>query len=579
MTPTINDAAPDTQRKLSPVLPEQVRERYQSQIDYLEHCTEEGTQRFLQCREACVLLIGSGTMLTALVKACIESGLTRLHLGIIMEAEVERERSALNEALQRTRTIDPSAVIRVFEIHKPEWEDWKIDMTVYRGVIYGESYESIPRLRSVMQICLSHHLLLIPVIWSRGMGIAGPFLHEKASFNWFSTMSRVHQSACGYASDGMLTNETAALIANVAVFGLTHILTGVQPLEPIAKYYLLRQETMEGQWHTIHPFLQELEKININPIPWLKTDLEHEAPHRSESVSFGQLFDYCEKHTSSINGLFHRWEEDTLSQLPLSQCMVETVDPLSLGPVKQLSKQICCGFTHEEARREAAFSGFEMLTTRMIEEASPEANGSAGAGISRVEALFRGLQKELQQLLIQSMGRQIFIERVTMDSITDKACRFYYQSIIAMQGEPVIGLERNRLGLPVIWIQEKPGWYGTMGLRLAQALHDALKQTLQRIQLKQHDTDDRAEQNNDSYHTPGSCIVGGEHVYAIGQFNISSGTTLDESENHRLHTAIHTLEQHHVSVRTAELSAMERSAEMPIKLAWVQLQKEEEEYA
>lgn len=52
--------------------------------------------------------------------------------------------------------------------------------------------------------------------------------------------------------------------------------------------------------------------------------------------------------TSAESGIFHTWEEGDLKQLPLAQCRVQVVDPLSSGPAGLLPDIIRSDLTHEE---------------------------------------------------------------------------------------------------------------------------------------------------------------------------------------------------------------------------------------
>ena len=121
------------------------------------------------------------------------------------------------------------------------------------------------------------------------------------------------------------------------------------------------------------------------------------------------LLEYFSLLTSEETGIFHTWEERNLTQLPLSQCYVQAVNPVSEGPADLLPEVVCSGFTHEEAKREAGLTGIEMYVSQMIKGFSDQkdkddvniAEGfiGIGAGETIEEAVCRGLQAYLEEEL------------------------------------------------------------------------------------------------------------------------------------------------------------------------------------
>ena len=90
-----------------------------------------------------------------------------------------------------------------------------------------------------------------------------------------------------------------------------------------------------------------------------------------------------------------------MSQLPLAQCYVQAVNPVSEGPAELLSEVVCAGLTHEEAKREAGLTGIEMYVSQMIKGFKNQKIKLAnitegfigiGAGETIEEAVCRGLQ-------------------------------------------------------------------------------------------------------------------------------------------------------------------------------------------
>jgi putative thiazole-containing bacteriocin maturation protein len=211
-----------------------------------------------------------------------------------------------------------------------------------------------------------------------------------------------------------------------------------------------------------------------------------------------ELLLYFHQLTSKESGIFHLWEEEDLKQLPLAQCRVQAVDPLSNGPAELLSDIVCSGLTHEEARREAGLAGIEAYVSRMVNLLATsllphqKVEGrilelqefvGVGAGETFAEGVSRGLQKCLaEELNIQQRDQKISVSRVQLSAVEDERCRFYLQALTTMQGAPVIGLGEEVSGFPVVWVGTSAGWYRSVDLNITMALRKALQQALIKVQ-------------------------------------------------------------------------------------------------
>ena len=126
--------------------------------------------------------------------------------------------------------------------------------------------------------------------------------------------------------------------------------------------YLLDFETLEGDWLSFitHPLVTS---TSVSPRLVEDLDLRIKQEGKRNNAS-SNLLEYFSGLTSEETGIFHSWEERNLSQLPLAQCYVQAVNPVSEGPADLLPEVVCAGFTHEEAKREAGLTGIEMYVSK-----------------------------------------------------------------------------------------------------------------------------------------------------------------------------------------------------------------------
>jgi putative thiazole-containing bacteriocin maturation protein len=212
----------------------------------------------------------------------------------------------------------------------------------------------------------------------------------------------------------------------------------------------------------------------------------------SDRSTSNLLLPYFNRLTSAQTGILHIWEEGDLRQLPLSQCRVQAVDPLSEGPAGLLPDVVCTGLTHEEARREAGLTGIEAYVSRLagVYIQTKEIVG-VGVGETAAEGVIRGLQANLaEQLAMQQKIRQQTVIQVQLSKVEDERCRFYLQALTAMRGTPMIGLGEELSGFPVVWVGTGDNWYGSAGLNMTMALQKVLKVALHKVQ------------NNSKYRAP-----------------------------------------------------------------------------
>ncbi|WP_144548527.1 putative thiazole-containing bacteriocin maturation protein [Bacillus sp. X1(2014)] len=471
----------------------QVLKRHASQIEFVDSFVNSGAYRFQTYRQAKVLAVGSGPFLVSLVSSLIESGLPKFKLLITDTVPTNRRR--LLELVDHARKSDPEVEIEEVKLKEDRVSFWRECVQPFDSILYVSQEGNLEALRLLHTVCREEKKILLPAICIQQVGIAGPLVKPDSEACWESAWRRLHHSALFKDQELSAYSSTAgAMLANVIVFELFKEVTGVTEQEQQNQFFLLDLDTLEGNWHSFTPHPLVTGRISAK---WVD-DYDRRLEQKLSTGEPSQLLLYFYQLTSKETGIFHRWGEEELKQLPLAQCRVQAVDPLSDGPAVLLRDIVCSGLTHEEARREAGLAGIEAYASRMIDlcvtnlHPYQKVEGriqdweefvGVGAGETFAEGVCRGLQKCLEEEMnIQQRDQKISVKGVHLSAVEDERCRFYLQSLTTMQGAPHIGLGEEVSGFPVVWVNTSDGWYRSADLNITMALRKALQQALFKVQ-------------------------------------------------------------------------------------------------
>lgn len=483
-----NGFARDVSQDAPHQLSEEVLERYASQIEFLDHFGDSGAYRFQSYRHAKVLVVGSGSFLISAISTLLESGLPKFHVLVSGSDSTNRQRMA--EIAVHARKTDSEVKVEEVALQSEEGSCWREVVKPFDSILFVSREDNIEELRALHAACRAEKKLFLSAACVQQVGLAGPLVYPDVEGCWESAWRRIHQSVITKDPQLHTFSSTAgAMLANVIVFELFKKLTGANDSEQNNRFYLLDLETLEGKWHSFmpHPLVTGLS------IPKWIDDIDLQLERRS-NISENGLIPYFSRLTSAESGIFHVWEEGGLKQLPLSQCRVQAIDPLSEGLAGLLPDMICTDLTHEEARREAGLAGIEAYVSRMaglLISTLPSHQGvegrriqtqefiGIGAGETVAEGICRGLQRCLDEVLGTQLACQMpVVSRVQLGAVEDKHCLYYLKALTTMKGEPMITMGEEVSGFPVVWIGTRDGWYGNVGLNVTIALRKALQQAL-----------------------------------------------------------------------------------------------------
>ncbi|MED4779580.1 putative thiazole-containing bacteriocin maturation protein [Brevibacillus choshinensis] len=461
-------------------LPEKVLDQYGPQIEFLSNLADSGAYRFMGYRQSKVVAVGSGPFFVSLVASLLDSGLPKFHMLITDAAPTNRQR--IEELAAYARKMDPEVAIEELAIPQKNASFWREAVQPFDAILYVSQTGDIEELRLLQTICKEENKLFLPAVMLEQVGLAGPLVDPSSEGCWESAWRRIHQTALGKERQVQPFSATAAaMLANVIVFEWFKAVTAVTESELRNQVFLLNGETLEGSWHSFTPHPSVTGQTQGK---WIE-DFEQQLDLTATKQEASGLISYFSTLTSATTGIFHRWDEEDLIQLPLAQCLIQVPDPLSEGPAKLLPEMVCSGLTHEEARKEAGLAGIESYVARM----------AGGVGVGAGETVAESICRALQQCLSEELSKQLQDEEpavtpIVLSQVEDQRCQYYVQALTAMQEAPKVGLGANVLGFPVVWVGTNECWYGSVGLNVTLAL----RKSLQRALLQ--------KQNQTEYFTP-----------------------------------------------------------------------------
>ncbi|MBB6732580.1 bacteriocin maturation protein [Cohnella zeiphila] len=403
-----------------------------------------------------VLLVGTGPLLASLAAALDASGFADVQVRLTASSSGEAEPS-WRESLG--------------------WAQW---------VWFGSCEEDREELLMLEEECRRAGKPLLPALIVRGTGMAGPLGDPSSGAGWEAVRRRVHRTALSEGGAPRADSFAEAMLANVLVSEwLKEVAEGGRSTLR-DHVYLLDLETLEGRCHPFASPASGGRRFSPQPLEpgLLLQPASGDEEERDLFVVFGRL-------TSPVSGIFRLWDEGDLSQLPLSQCRVQTIDPLSEGFAELMPLAACAGLTHREARREAGLAGIESYTARLASSAElvsqPAEWTGIGAGGTVPEAFNRALRNGLARYMEkkkQPASRPSQIREWKIGAVRDAHCRFYGQTLAVMGGTPAVFEREDCLGFPSIWVRAGSRWYGGTGLNRTLALRMALQRAIQDAQLR-----------------------------------------------------------------------------------------------
>ncbi|MGI8315782.1 putative thiazole-containing bacteriocin maturation protein [Halobacillus mangrovi] len=546
-------------------LKEHVMEKFASQIEYLESFGDSAAYRFQHYRQQRILAIGEGSMLIGLVSSLLQSGMARFHT-LITDSE-QTSLARLEELEESARKTDPDVSIEVLVKNSQGSILWEKQVEPFDAVIYVSEEGNVEELQRIAKACKRKGVLFAPVICLDGIGCTGPFVSPDADNSWDSAWRSLPQSLLNEAQTENFSTGSS-MLANVLVFELFKRVTGVKEAHHNDHMFLLNMETLEGRWHSFKPHPLITKNISIERVDHI-LDETKSTPEQKDP---NELFYYFSELAASPLGIFQKWEEGDLTQLPLAQCEIQVADVHSEGPADPHPRLTIAGMTHQEVRREAALIGIEQyvmpLKKEILESIEHETSSPLhlGAGDTLMEATSRALKKAIQyEWKNHTQPETEHITKIIVKEIEEDHCRYYWQALSSMNNVPQLGIGKDGYGFPVMWFKTDGNqWRGCVGLSETLALREALLLALMEAQS------DTAALFN---HLPPSSNI---------SFEKEASQTLDvplcdsESRFEVIHAAKRRLEDHHKKLFPVKVLMDTFEKDSKIHICGVWLGEEEE---
>lgn len=436
------------------------------------------------CQEEGVLAVGSGPFLHSLVESWYESGLSKLTVFVTTNLEEPADIAELAKLREHTLRSAEEASLHIVAATGDKDPEWRTIIQPFPFLLYVSQHGDGEELRKLQHACIAERKSMIPAVVLQGRGMAGPLLHPNGEGRWESAWRGIHSTVFPEVREPQrLSAAAAAILSNLLVHEWQKAITEEKETDGINQCYILDPDTLTGIWHPIrpHPVVSGVETARLVENIELRLETSHEPADPEE------WFTCFNRLTSAATGIFHAWEEADLIQLPLAQCLVQPVDPLSEGPAQLLPPIIRSGLTHEEARRESGLAGLEAYAARLMPLLFPGWLSSQredigiGAGFSIAEAVERGFRACLATAWSKRMrmlSDKLAVTRIEYGRIEDVRCRYYLQALHMTEGETQLAVGEPLLGCPVVWVRSGSSWHGSADLDFTLALRQSLQKAL-----------------------------------------------------------------------------------------------------
>ncbi|WP_283133922.1 hypothetical protein [Rhizohabitans arisaemae] len=364
----------DTTEDLPHTLDASLLDTYAAEIAYIDYYLDSAARRFQKYRETPVVCVGSGLTFTALIHACLRSGLREIVAVVTEESPTDLNR--LREYADEATARDPHQRLTLRQA-SPD-QDWPDVVWEGELVLHVADVNVPARARRLDLLCRELGRPLVQAVVVADEAWIGP-VGGSAGPGWESTwLRRAEGTAEDASAGGFLAGPTAGIVANRLSFLAFRHVTGVEEIDPVvadptgAGRRLITRvdlETLATTAHRCHPHPGGLDAA---------PDTESAFADRYEAFLAARARGSDDFSAAAATlydprlGLFTELDEHALPQIPLRVVKARVADPF--GVLGAASEVLGAGPSLERARRgcgEVALRAYAALAVdgrRLVED-------------------------------------------------------------------------------------------------------------------------------------------------------------------------------------------------------------------
>lgn len=310
------------------VLPESVRLKFKSQIDFIDHYCERPLSAFTLFRQSKVLLVGEGESFKALALALLRNGLEKLTLAptsIIPDfGEIESELDSLRK----------SGVQASLSVLEAKTVDALPNLKQIQAVAYCSDRASLKPIALLNERCRQEGRTFLPGFLFGGQSFVGPLTEPGITGCWFCAVLRLSANLDDlrrgllwqrlFVNDSLAGDEkslslpTARMLGNSMAFELFKILGEHMPPETRRGGVLIQNlHTLEAARAAVIPH-------PLCPICSVSTSKEDAARlaeivqrERDSDASLEHIVWQWHQRAEPLFGIIQKFDDNDLPQIPL----------------------------------------------------------------------------------------------------------------------------------------------------------------------------------------------------------------------------------------------------------------------
>ncbi|HTK10655.1 MAG TPA: TOMM precursor leader peptide-binding protein [Ktedonobacteraceae bacterium] len=378
---------------------------YASDIAFIDSFQSSAAARFASFRHKKLLVIGSGQSFTALVQACIRSGVQEITL--IRTSESAPLSISQPDLLELFLPHDPAQHIHVIEA--PRWDneaDVLNTILAYDALLHVSDRPMLARAQMLNSVCLAQKKTCIQAIIVDEHAWVGPLVSAETQGCWECAWRRLQTNITTIAAQDHdqaafqdritasvsehFTSSAATMIASRLVFALLKHFTEAGQREESAGLVAMHLETLCSERHEFlpHPHCRSCQHPGVPTAPQFLKQIQ-----RLQRQTPLDPATFCETMAHSVDGrlgLFTTCDTDDFIQMPLAVYKIGLSDPMFLNTSGEPLHVIEAGIERSSTRVRAWQRACERYAARLVDQRrllSREAIQQQGAPILPVDRL------------------------------------------------------------------------------------------------------------------------------------------------------------------------------------------------